>query len=177
MKTFADYRAAALRTANVHTLTQGSIAENACLGLIGELGEIADLLKKHRYQGHDLDRDKLHEELGDLLWYVALAAHAMGHEGEWPDWRSTSEGTSLVIFLSGSVGEMVDLVYHRMIIPHESRTKFPGVLDEVLGEIKSIAQDFCGSTLEAVAAANIAKLQRRYPDGFRAERSTHREDQ
>ncbi len=46
------------------------------LGITGEGGEIADYLKKVIYHGHPLDRDKLADELGDLLWYVAaLATH------------------------------------------------------------------------------------------------------
>ena len=33
-----------------------------------------------------------------------------------------------------------------------------------------------GLTLEEVMAQNIEKLRKRYPDGFDAERSMHRED-
>lgn len=51
---------------------------NAALGLAGESGEVADILKKCNFQGHALDKDKLIEELGDILWYVALAAQALG---------------------------------------------------------------------------------------------------
>ncbi|MBU6430120.1 MAG: nucleoside triphosphate pyrophosphohydrolase family protein [Cyanobacteria bacterium REEB65] len=41
------------------------------LGLAGEAGEYADLIKKHVAQGHPLDTEKAIEELGDLLFYVA----------------------------------------------------------------------------------------------------------
>lgn len=45
------------------------------LGLAGEAGEVAELIKKHIGHGHPLDRLKLCKELGDVLWYVAdLAA-------------------------------------------------------------------------------------------------------
>ena len=47
---------------------------NAALGLCGESGEFADLVKKLAYQGHDLDKDHLKRELGDIMWYMALAA-------------------------------------------------------------------------------------------------------
>lgn len=46
------------------------------LGMTGEAGEAAELVKKHLFHGHDLDRKALCEELGDVLWYVAALAHA-----------------------------------------------------------------------------------------------------
>ena len=47
---------------------------NALMGLCGESGEAIDLFKKHRFQGHALDRDKMIKELGDVAWYLAEAA-------------------------------------------------------------------------------------------------------
>ena len=35
-------------------------------------------MKKATFQGHELDKERTCEELGDVLWYVALAAEAMG---------------------------------------------------------------------------------------------------
>jgi NTP pyrophosphatase (non-canonical NTP hydrolase) len=81
-----------------------------CSAWAARFGEIFELFKKHFYQGHDLDNDKVMEEIGDVLWYADALARANGF------------------------------------------------------------------TLEEVAAANIAKLQARYPDGrFDAERSKNRE--
>lgn len=51
---------------------------NAALGLCGESGEFADIMKKHIYQGHELDSDHLAKELGDILWYVSLGAAGLG---------------------------------------------------------------------------------------------------
>lgn len=67
-----EYQLLAMRTANDGDLV------NAALGLAGESGEVADLIKKVEFQGHILDEDKLVEELGDVLWYVALAAETLG---------------------------------------------------------------------------------------------------
>ena len=50
----------------------------ATLGLAGESGEVADLVKKSHYHGHDWDIDKLGLELGDVLWYVAILAWYLG---------------------------------------------------------------------------------------------------
>lgn len=48
------------------------------LGIAGEAGEVADLIKKHLHHGHPLDREKLIKELGDVLWYVAAVAKDIG---------------------------------------------------------------------------------------------------
>lgn len=43
---------------------------NAVIGLCGETGEVADLIKKTIYQGHPLDVNHLVEEIGDVLYYL-----------------------------------------------------------------------------------------------------------
>ena len=47
------------------------------LGLCGEAGEVADVVKKHRGHGHELDEEKIVDELGEVLWYVAMIAWAL----------------------------------------------------------------------------------------------------
>ena len=59
-------------------LTQCLNIFNAALGLTGEAGEFADLIKKINFHGHAQDNDHLIKELGDVLWYVALAAQILG---------------------------------------------------------------------------------------------------
>jgi len=54
------------------------LAVNAAFGLTGESGELADLIKKHVFQGHPLHTDKVVSELGDILWYVCLMAESIG---------------------------------------------------------------------------------------------------
>lgn len=63
----------AYRTTN-HELTNQGLIENGVMGLCGEAGECIDLVKKSLFQGHDLDREKLIDELGDVLWYAAQLA-------------------------------------------------------------------------------------------------------
>ena len=46
------------------------------LGLGGESGEVIELVKKHRFQGKPIDLDKLKDEIGDVLWYLACLAEA-----------------------------------------------------------------------------------------------------
>ena len=103
-----EYQELAQRTSS--TKSRIDKLTNGCLGLAGEAGECCDLLKKHSFQdGRDI-KDAMIDELGDVLWYVAETATAMGI------W------------------------------------------------------------LDQIAEHNIEKLKKRYPDGFDAERSLHREE-
>lgn len=46
----------------------------AALGLTGEAGEVAELIKKEIGHGHPADAQKIAKEVGDVLWYAALLA-------------------------------------------------------------------------------------------------------
>ena len=76
-----EYQALAQRTA-CKTLTIGEHLINGALGLCGESGEVADLVKKAYMQGHTIDREHVAKELGDVCWYIAEAATAIGYELE-----------------------------------------------------------------------------------------------
>ena len=106
--TINEYQSLALRTLNP-ALSPKDVLINGVMGLCGEAGEAIDLVKKHLAQGHALDREALIGELGDVAWYLAETAHAIGYD------------------------------------------------------------------LETVLRGNIEKLERRYPQGFSAEQSIHRE--
>lgn len=71
-----EYQLKALRTAN--TDDKEKLLLNGILGLCGETGEVADIIKKWKFQGHELDRTALLDELSDVMWYVAITAHAIG---------------------------------------------------------------------------------------------------
>lgn len=74
--TINEYQELAMRTANA-TLSRESQLVNGALGLSGESGEIADMVKKHLFQGHPLDVDHILKEAGDCAWYLALIATAL----------------------------------------------------------------------------------------------------
>lgn len=108
--TINDYQHEAMRTASGMNYEHHGMLMNGALGLCGESGEVADIIKKTVFQGHTLDAEHIVEELGDVAWYIAITAHALGY------------------------------------------------------------------TLEEVLQKNVNKLRKRYPDGFEAERSLHREE-
>ena len=51
--------------------------DTACFGLAGEVGEFVDHVKKNKFQGKALDKEHLKKELGDVLFYAAVAAIAL----------------------------------------------------------------------------------------------------
>ena len=71
-----EYQEKALRTAN--KLTRSELILNGVMGMNGEAGECIDLVKKHLFQGHNLDERKLKDELSDVLWYVAITCEGLG---------------------------------------------------------------------------------------------------
>ena len=52
------------------------------MGLNGEAGEAIDILKKHLFHFHELDKYHLARELGDVAWYLAMSADAIGYSLE-----------------------------------------------------------------------------------------------
>lgn len=106
-----SYQDGASRTMNPQsTLNLEQRLASFGLGIAGEAGEVADYLKKVIFHEHPLDRAKLADELGDVLWYVAALA---------------------------TINEL---------------------------------------SLDDVAEGNLAKLRRRYPEGFSSAASLQRVD-
>ena len=71
-----DYQTLAMTTLNP-ALSQKDVLINSVMGLCGESGEAIDIVKKWLAQGHQLDKEHLAKELGDIAWYLAEAATAL----------------------------------------------------------------------------------------------------
>ena len=76
--TINEYQQLAMRTANPE-LEADDLLLDGLMGLNGEAGEAIDLLKKHLFQGHAFDSQHMAKELGDIAWYLALSANAIGY--------------------------------------------------------------------------------------------------
>jgi len=74
--TVNEYQELAMRTLN-KKLDKDQILINSVMGLCGESGEAIDIVKKWFAQGHELDKEHLKKELGDIAWYLAEAATAL----------------------------------------------------------------------------------------------------
>lgn len=73
-----EYQKQAMATLNP-ALHGREILLNGVMGLCGESGEAIEIVKKHLAQGHELDRAHLAKELGDIAWYLAETATAIGY--------------------------------------------------------------------------------------------------
>lgn len=71
-----EYQQLAMRTLNKE-LTKKDLLINSMMGLNGEAGEAIDIVKKHLFHGHNLDKENLIKELGDIAWYLAEAAYSL----------------------------------------------------------------------------------------------------
>ena len=75
--TINEYQQRAMATLNPD-LKDRDVLVNSVMGLCGESGEAIDIVKKWLAQGHPLDKTHLASELGDVAWYLAEAATALG---------------------------------------------------------------------------------------------------
>lgn len=77
---FKEYQAAAKQTALYPNRLKN--LEYPTLGLAGEAGEVANIVKKiQRDFGGEITaetRAKLKDELGDVLWYISACADELG---------------------------------------------------------------------------------------------------
>lgn len=71
-----EYQKRAMATLNP-ALSRREVLINSVMGLCGESGEAIDIVKKWLAQGHELDKEHLAKELGDVAWYLAEAATAL----------------------------------------------------------------------------------------------------
>ncbi len=71
-----EYQELAMTTLNPE-LNRKDVLINSVMGLCGESGEAIDIVKKWLAQGHELDKEHLAKELGDIAWYLAEAATAL----------------------------------------------------------------------------------------------------
>ena len=54
---------------------------HAAIGISTEAGEILDAFKKHLIYGQPLDRVNISEEIGDVMWYIAIMTRYLRNDG------------------------------------------------------------------------------------------------
>lgn len=179
---FYEYQSLAMRTSpEGHDRTL-----NGCMGLIGEAGEIVDVVKKWRFQSGDkaeLPRERLVEECGDLLWYCAETLTGLNQTAlEKAFCREAS-------LLEHQAPEKIETACMRIateaIYPYTMLLEEGNIFDRTLPAVEQISAimahvsafllRWCNSDLDDCMEKNIKKLKKRYPDGFDPERSLHRE--
>ena len=91
-----EYQKNAIRTESVNFADIKQRLDDDCLlrilhgaiGVVTEAGEFFDAIKKHVFYGAELDLVNLGEEMGDLMWYLAVIADALKTKTDidFPDW-------------------------------------------------------------------------------------------
>jgi len=75
MHTLDEYQTETARTGEGYAAMENDLHVSIlALGLTGEAGEVADLVKKVIGHAHTFDRDHFIAELGDVMWYVSELA-------------------------------------------------------------------------------------------------------
>ena len=189
------YSQLAMRTAN-DLGNMGNFLHGAML-VASEAGEIVDVFKKNFAYGRDLDLVLLTEEAGDLMWGANLLCNSLNaeldqvlswaykYQGELdadkPDTRNTVIMSLSMFMLAGKVAEgAVDVAVAS--VEADNFEAFESAATGTLHDLsRAIAVLLCilgdhGITLEQVFEANIAKLEKRYPDlRFNQEHATNRD--
>jgi NTP pyrophosphatase (non-canonical NTP hydrolase) len=70
---FYSYQEISRRTLHMSD-NQALTVSNLAMGLAGESGEVIDYLKKVYFHDHPLNKEKVIDELGDVLWYISSLA-------------------------------------------------------------------------------------------------------
>lgn len=75
-----EYTIAAKRTLSLKfdTSKVSDVILHGVLGVCTEAGELADPIKKALFYGREIDRVNLVEEMGDIMWYLAILADELG---------------------------------------------------------------------------------------------------
>ena len=69
-------------TAELHEMVNIPLVLTAAIGMSSENGEFSEIVQKCVFQGKEFNRKEryhMKRELGDILWYLANAATALGY--------------------------------------------------------------------------------------------------
>jgi len=130
--TVNEYQELAMKVLNSEADNK-DVLINGAMGLCSESGEAINIVKKYLTQATPLDRSKLVEELGDITWYVAEVATALGLD--------------LEDVLVRNIGKL------KMRHPE----KFDGT-DEIIREESRLPSIICADEEEAVSDEKIGEL-------------------
>ena len=103
--------------------------------LIEEFGEVASLFAKAMRDGHEVDRDRLLKELGDVMWAATMLGGSWTKRSHWPDYSHHPKVSPQKILASGKFYDFDVLIV------------------------------MCGFDPEDVALANVEKLKSRQARG------------
>ena len=148
--------------------------DNGILGLIGETGELVDLYKKWVYQsqpGTELPKDRLTDELGDVIWYLVEIADGMDKNlqdvicADFDRLDQSARKLKVALPLRKIIMHMMDdaLLIEKTCSEEKMRVYMHLIMEHAAQLAKQIE-----IPMAEIAQRNIEKLKKRYPDGFDA---------
>lgn len=179
-----QFQIEAQRTIN-RNLTHEQLLHNMTLGILGELGEVSDLYKKHFYQGHELNLNKLRIEVGDLFWYMGNLATIIGITIQPTPrkqigatyWHMTTQEGLIIQSHEHAQTIAQRIAITTSVIP--AKRRMPAIqnsLNALAGRMEYLL-NIEGQTLYDALDDVIDKLKKRYPDAFSPEASITRRDE
>lgn len=176
----------------VRTLKDKGYRLNILHGLTGvftELGELADAYKRHVYYGTPLDIVNVTEEVGDILWYVAILSKTLDPQGKfnlsfnfidpeeqlYVDDHVPLEADAIllnIISMSIDVGQLVASYEFGFVKGGDTPVEEGEFLESAHMELRTILlrlKWLCidmGVDIKEAAVINISKLEIRYPEKF-----------
>lgn len=168
-----EYQAQCRRTAGILGV---KALPMLALGLTGESGELASIIAGDT--SSDTYVKDIAYELGDILWYAAVTADALGFMFAEFFVAPTEEPILQlsVLRLCASAGSIADQVKKAFF--HDHNPDFEKMGQTLLPLVKAVRDIsyFFPYSVEEIMVMNQEKLLKRYPDGFDAERSRNREE-
>lgn len=162
---------------------------HSCMGLITEIGEVTSELKRMAIYEKPLDDDRkkhILEEIGDVLWYIAIGVDALQTPLHWLENAPTMQNRPLgssgfyeatALMFGKHCGKLCDgvaVIYIKQQIPKPSFGSVQSYI-MILQGLRVLAEH-CGSTLEQAMDDNIAKLRIRFPEQYSNEAAEGRAD-
>lgn len=124
---------------------------HASLGLITELGELTDIYKRNIFYGKEIDLVNVKEELGDIMWYLAII------------YREFNYSPSGVRYITnqGAVELIQDMLLTAINLNRLDKKVCNHLKDQIInfGKLHNF-------TFEEILETNINKLKKRFPNKF-----------
>lgn len=172
LTTFKQYTELCLRTWN-QIIPHEQRIEHALLGLMDELGEIANFHKKHIGYGRPHDIVNLKEEVGDLMYYSAVYAHELEFTDRLPKDLFTDAPQPNIPVNYTITKSLASAMFFVNVLEDEGRDT--QALSGIINNVKYICNVF-NISLKECLELNYAKLYQRYAgQGFSADKAINRD--
>ena len=178
-----DYYPLAIRTAK-QMQTPALDLWHANIGMLTELGELADAYKRRDIYGRALDTVNVLEELGDFMWYLNLHSHVMGlplfgHTMPAPTPLAYPEGLGeehqlLALLQAASTSVALQPWVGAADTPEDVAEQLVQMYPVMVFMVARLAEMSNGS-LAQVLDRNIGKLAARYGDQYSDYNALHRD--